>query len=262
MTPSVASLARKTSVREQVSVEEWKLRLDLAACYRIAASLGWEDSIYTHFSVRIPGPERHYLLNPLGYLFDEVTASSLVKVDVDGKIILDPTGLGINPAGWVIHGAVHDAREDAHCVIHTHTVAGVAVSIQKDGLMPVHQQALTIIHDLAYHDYEGVALDAEEKVRLVGHLGSKNNLVLRNHGLLTVGETVGAAFTRMYALNRACEIQVQALTGGRPLYPVEPEVVARVEKQSRSGKMMTKNAALTWDAVVRRQDRRDQSYRD
>jgi ribulose-5-phosphate 4-epimerase/fuculose-1-phosphate aldolase len=262
MTPSVTNLARKPTVREQVSAEEWGLRVELAACYRIAAALGWEDSIYTHFSVRIPGPERHYLLNPLGYLFDEVTASSLVKVDVDGNIILDATGLGINPAGWVIHGAVHEARDDAHCVIHTHTISGVAVSILKDGLMPISQQALTIIHDLAYHDYEGIALDADEKTRLVGHLAAKNYLMLRNHGLLTTGSTVGAAFTRMYALSRTCEIQAQALAGGRPLQPIAPEVIERVAQQAGNGKMMTRNAALTWSAMMRRQDRRDQSYRE
>lgn len=261
MTPAVSSLARKPSIRDQVSAEEWRLRVELAACYRLALLHGWEDQIFTHFSVRIPGPERHYLLNPLGYLFDEVTASSLIKVDVEGNIILDPTGLGINPAGWVIHGAVHEAREDAHCVLHTHTIAGVAVSILKEGLMPISQQALTITHDLAYHDYEGIALDGEEKVRLVAHLGTKNNLVLRNHGLLTVGDTIGAAFTRMYALSRACEIQVQALAGARPLYPIQPAVIGKVAGQTRPDRT-TKNSNLTWAAMVRRLDRATQSYKD
>lgn len=261
MTPAVSALARKTSIREQVSAEEWRLRVELAACYRLALMQGWEDQIFTHFSVRIPGPERHYLLNPLGYLFDEVTASSLVKVDVDGNIILDPTGLGINPAGWVIHGAVHEAREDAHCVLHTHTIAGVAVSIQKDGLMPISQQALTIIHDLAYHDYEGIALDGEEKKRLVAHLGKRNNLILRNHGLLTTGDTIGAAFTRMYALSRTCEIQVQALAGGRTLYPVEQAAIDRVAEQTRPDRT-GRNSQLTWSAMVRRLDRVTQSYKD
>jgi ribulose-5-phosphate 4-epimerase/fuculose-1-phosphate aldolase len=262
MNPAIASLARKTTVREQVSAEEWRLRVELAACYRLALMMGWEDQIFTHFSARVPGPERYYLLNPLGYLFDEVTASSLVKVDAQGTIVLDPIGNGINPAGWVIHGAVHEARDDAHCVLHTHTIAGVAVSIQKEGLLPISQQALTIVGDLAYHDFEGIALDADEKVRLVADLGSKNNLILRNHGLLTTGDTIGAAFTRMYALSRTCEIQIQALAGGCALYPVDRAAIDRVAEQSRPSARINRNAALTWNAMVRRLDRHDQGYKD
>lgn len=263
MTPSLANVARKPSIREQVSAEEWRLRVELAACYRISHGLGWEDQIFTHFSVRVPGPENHYLLNPFGYLFDEVTASSLVKVDVEGNIILDQTGAGINPAGWVIHGAVHEARDDGHCVMHTHTIAGVAVSCQKDGLLPINQQSLGIIHDLAYHDFEGIALDGAEKVLLVKDLGTKNNLILRNHGLLTVGATVGAAFTRMYALARTCEIQVQTLAGGKPLYPVRPEVVDLVAQQTAvGGQNMNRSIPRAWAAMVRRQDRADQSYKE
>jgi len=261
MTPSLANVARQPSIREQVSAEEWKLRVELAAAYRIACGFGWEDQIFTHFSVRIPGPERHYLLNPFGYLFDEVTASNLVKVDGDGTLILDQTGAGINPAGWVIHGAVHEARDDGHCVIHTHTVAGVAVSCQKEGLMPINQQSLGIVHDLAYHDFEGIALDAEEKVLLVKDLGNKNNLILRNHGLLTVGDTVGSAFIRMYALARTCEIQVQTLAGNKPIYPVRDDVVARVAHQTRPDRM-SRSVQLAFDAMVRRQDRADQSYKN
>jgi ribulose-5-phosphate 4-epimerase/fuculose-1-phosphate aldolase len=260
MTPALANVARKVSVREQVSTEEWRLRVDLAACYRLAFTMGWEDTIFTHFSV--PGPERHYLLNPFGYLFDEVTASSLVKVDVEGNIVLDDTGLGINPAGWVIHGAVHEAREDAHCVMHTHTLSGVAVSCQENGLLPINQQALTIVHDLAYHGYEGIALDGAEKTRLVAHLGDKNYLMLRNHGLLTAGDTVGSAFMRMYAFSRTCEIQVQTLAGGAPIRPVESSVIERVAAQTRPSRMISRGAALNWSAMLRRLDRQGQGYKE
>lgn len=275
MTPTIANLARAAdersgersggdrlaAVRDQVSAEEWRVRCDLAACYRLAHGLGWEDTIFTHFSARVPGPETHYLLNPLGYLFDEVTASSLVKVDVMGNIVLDPTGLGINPAGWIIHGSVHEARADAHCVMHTHTVAGVGVSCQPGGLLPINQQALTIVHDLAYHDFEGIALDGDERARLVAHLGDKNNLILRNHGLLTVGETVGAAFLRMYALSRTCEIQVHAQAGGAAIAPLPDAVIDRVRAQTRKpGGGPIKAADLAWAAMLRRLDRQGVTY--
>ena len=177
------------------------MRVDLAAFYRLAALHGWNDYIFNHISARIPGPERHYLLNPFGLFFDEITASNLVKIDLAGNVLLDETGLGVNIGGYVIHGAVHEAREDAHCVGHLHTVEGVAVSAQKDGLLPLNQDALGLIDDIAYHDFEGIALDVDERERLVSNLGDKNLLILRNHGLLSVGATIPLAFTRMRALN-------------------------------------------------------------
>src|SRR5215471_6525179 len=199
MTSAFQSTAKTASVRDQVTEAEWQTRVDLAAAYRLVAHYGWDDLIFTHISARVPGGEHHFLLNPYGMMFDEVTASSLVKVDLEGKVVME-TPYFINPAGFTIHSAVHAAREDALCVMHLHTIAGIAVSAQRDGLLPLSQQSMFPLASLAYHDYEGLALNDDEKQRLVHDLGSGNYLILRNHGLLTVGRTVAEAFLGMYTL--------------------------------------------------------------
>ena len=193
------------SVREQVSAEEWQMRVDLAACYNLVAHYGWDDLIFTHISARVPGPEHHFLINPYGMMFDEVSASSLVKVDLQGNKVM-PSEYEINPAGFTIHSAVHEARDDAKCVIHLHTKEGVAVSAQKDGLLAISQQSLFPLSGLSYHEYEGVALNPEEKVRLVADLGETQFMILRNHGLLTCADNVADAFLNMFILQRACEV--------------------------------------------------------
>jgi len=203
------------SVRERVSAEEWEIRCDLAAAYQLAALFKWTDLIYTHFSARVPGSE-DLLINAYGLLFDEITASSLVKIDKDGKVVDDPMGMGINYAGFVIHGCVHEARPEINCVIHTHTRAGVAVSAQKCGLLPISQHSLRVYGMLSYHDYEGVALDLDERSRLASDLGPTSKaMIMRNHGLLTLGADVHEAFELMYYLDCSCQIQVDALAGGR-----------------------------------------------
>src|SRR5438128_7204868 len=221
---------KKSTVREQVSAEEWQVRVDLAAAYRLVAHYGWDDLIFTHISARVPGPAHHFLLNPYGMMFDEVTASSLVKVDLQGKIVMESPYI-INPAGFTIHSAVHAARADALCVMHLHTDYGVAVSAQKEGLLPISQQAMLALASLAYHDYEGLALNEEEKPRLVADLGEKNHLILRNHGLLTVGSTVAEAFLSMFILERACKIQILAQSGGAQLLTVPYPIIARFYSQ-------------------------------
>jgi ribulose-5-phosphate 4-epimerase/fuculose-1-phosphate aldolase len=248
------------SVREIVSAQEWAVRTELAACYRLAAMFGWDDLIFTHMSVRVPGTEHEYLLNPMGLLFEEVTASALVKVKADGEVILDQTGLGINPGGFVIHGAVHAARADAACVIHLHTIESVAVSCQRDGLLPLQQGALMLASDLAYHDYEGVALDVDERARLNANLGQRNYMLLRNHGLLTVGASVGETFVRAYSLQRACQIQIAAQAGGAALTIPSAEVRDKVARQSRP-KGPNPSTLLAWSALRRRLDRTTEDYK-
>ncbi len=206
------------SVREQVSEAEWKVRVDLAAAYRLVALFGWDDLVFTHISARVPESDHHFLINPYGMLFDEITASSLVKIDLEANILLD-TGWPVNPAGFTIHSAVHEAREDAGCVMHLHTVDGTAVASSKQGLLPLNQTAQLVIGDLAYHDYEGVAFDHDERPRLQKDLGDHSVVLLRNHGTLTIGETIGAAFTKMYFLERACSMQVRTLTRSTPARP-------------------------------------------
>src|ERR671910_1278839 len=186
-------------VRSTVDAAEWQRRVDLAACYRLVAMFGWDDLVFTHISARVPGPEHHFLINPYGMMFEEITASSLVKVDLEGKIVMD-SEYKINPSGFVIHSAVHAAREDALCVMHLHTEYGIAVSAQEHGLLPISQQSLFVLASLGYHDYEGLALNDEEKPRLVADLGKKTFLILRNHGLLTVGRTVADAVSSMFLL--------------------------------------------------------------
>ncbi len=262
---SAAGTRVAASGTNRVSDEERRIRVDLAAFYRLVALHGWNDYIFNHISARLPGPESHYLINPFGLFFDEITASSLVKIDLEGNVLADETGLGFNVGGYVIHGAIHAAREDARCVAHLHTTEGVAVSCQKDGLLPLNQDALTLMDDIAYHDFEGIALDVEERERLVAHLGDKNLLILRNHGLLTVGDTPAQAFTRMYALQKACAIQIAALSGGVQLgLPSEASIAkvrAQVSDRTNQGSQ-TRVAPLAWEGYRRRLDKVDPSYRD
>ena len=248
------------SVREKVSPEEWALRVDLAACYRLVALHGWSELVFTHISARVPGPEHHFLINPYGLMFDEITASSLVKVDDQCSKVIDSPH-PVNPAGFVIHSAVHAARPDVQCVLHTHTRAGVAVSAQRDGLLPISQQASLVVGSLAYHDYEGLAVRDDEKARLQADLGDRTNLILRNHGLLTVGATVPDAFLAMYLLEVSCQIQVMAMAGGTPLTMVDPAVI---QGASAAAKVATRGqgSALVWPALRRRLDRELPGYAD
>ena len=245
------------SLRDSVSAEEWAARVNLAALYRLVALNGWDDMIFTHISMRVPGPEHHFLINPYGFFFEEITASSLVKVDLDGNIVAK-TPHFINPAGFTIHSAIHAAREDAHVVIHLHTDQGVAVSAQKRGLLPISQTAMGLITDLAYHDYEGIALDLDERERLVADLGDKNVMLLRNHGTLSVGATPAAAFLRIFFLERACKMQVMAQAGGE-LIECDEAMQERVGGQAQSGFALVGDA-LAWPALLRRLDRAMPGY--
>jgi ribulose-5-phosphate 4-epimerase/fuculose-1-phosphate aldolase len=248
------------SVRDRVSKEEWDMRCDLAAAYQLAAQFKWTDLIYTHFSARVPGSP-HLLINPYGLMFDEITASSLVKIDKDGNVVDDPTGLGINYAGFVIHGCMHEARPEINCVIHTHTRAGVAVSAQKCGLLPISQHSLRVYSELTYHDYEGIALELDERPRMVANLGKKSKaMIMRNHGLLTLGDTVCEAFELMYYLDCACQIQVDALAGGRvEVTQVSPETARKgFEQFERPGGAELEKE---WPALMRMLDRRGVVYR-
>ena len=239
------------SLRDRVSKEEWDVRVNLAAAYQLAAQFKWTDWIFTHFSARVPGPEHHFLINPFGLMFDEVTASSLVKVDHEGNIIEDPYGMGYNKAGFVIHGCIHQSRPEAQAVLHTHTRAGVAVSAQSEGLLPLSQHALRVINEVTYHGYEGVALDMDERTRLAADLGPTSRaLILRNHGLLTLGTTVREAFEMMYYLECACQIQIDALAGGREhVKRIPQDVVEHGGKQfNRPGR---ESVGKDWDALLR-----------
>ena len=246
------------SLEGKVSDEEWNLRVDLAAAYRMVASYGWDDLIFTHLSVRIPGPEHHFLLNPYNLMFEEVTASSLIKVDVDGNPV-EPTPFITNPAGFTIHSAVHMAREDAHAVMHLHTPHGQAVSAQGDGLMPLTQAAMLVREDLAYHDYEGIAVDLDERERIVSDLGSKNLMLLRNHGTMAVGETVGEAFIRLYTLERACQAQVMALSAGDKVNTPPQGAAELTAEQGATGLKVAANL-LAWPALKRKAYRLDPSF--
>ena len=249
-----------TSVREQVSEEEWQLRVDLAACYRIIAMYGWDDLVFTHISARVPGGDDHFLINSYGMLFEEMTASSLVKVDLDGNKVID-TPHAVNPAGFTIHSAIHDARDDAGCVLHTHTRAGIAVSVQPNGLEPLSQIALFPYSQISYHDYEGIALNEDEKPRLVADLGKSNAMILRNHGLLTVGPTIPDAFIMMYALETACQIQMMAHATGKDLIQVPQPIVDGIKAQVEA---VTKGlgGSLVWPGLLRKLERKDPSFKD
>ncbi len=246
------------SLKGQVSQEEWQARVDLAALYRLVALHGWDDMIFTHISVRVPGPEHHFLINPYGFLFEEITASSLVKVDLEGNVVA-PTPYYINPAGFTIHSAIHAAREDAMAVIHLHTDAGVAVSTHKDGLLPLTQHALIALPNVAYHDYEGIALNLDERERIVKDLGDKTLLLLRNHGTLSVGRTAAAAFMGIYYLERACTMQVLALSAGEAGVMHAPQAAqAEVRAQLKGGPAMV--GQLGWPALMRKLDRLAPGY--
>ena len=255
----MAATAELTAVRARVSADEWQVRVDLAAAYRLVAHYGWDDLIFTHISARVPGPEHNFLINPYGLLFDEITASNLVKVDLDGAIV-EPSPYIVNPAGFTIHSAIHAAREDANCILHLHTVAAIAVSCQEDGLLPLNQTSMLFNEQLAYHEYEGLALSVDERPRLVADLGTKNAMLLRNHGALTVGRNAADAFQKMYLLERACAMQVAALSGGVRLHIPGPDVQEVVRKQALHG-LTSQDAQLIWDALRRMLDKKDPSYK-
>ncbi len=247
-----------TSLQNQVSPQEWATRVDLACAYRLIAHHGWDDLIFTHLSARIPGPDEHFLINPIGLFFEEITASSLVKVDLAGNI-LSPTPFAINPAGFIIHSCVHAARHDLGAVFHTHSVAGVAVSCQQQGLLPLSQTELLVHTSVGYHDYEGVALEPDEQPRLVRDLGTGSALILRNHGLLSAGATVAQAYLVHFLLEKACAIQVAAQAGGVLLNPMTEEMAALVARQAASD--FSTGAQLTWAAALRKMERLDPSFR-
>ena len=238
---------------------EWRVRQDLAAAYRLVALYGWSDLVFTHISARVPGQADHFLINPYGMLFDEITASSLIKVDEQGRKV-GPSDYEVNPAGFTIHSAVHAARADVACVLHTHTRAGVAVSAQRQGILPISQQSTLVLASLAYHDYEGIALRDEEKPRLQADLGDKQYMVLRNHGLLSVGASIADAFLAMYVLETTCQIQIAALSGGAELVPVAPAIVEGVA-QAAAVQTQGLGGRFVWPALLRKLDRIDPSFR-
>ena len=247
------------NVQSLVTEAEWEQRVALAACYRLVAHYHWDDLIFTHISARVPGPEHHFLINPYGMLFGEITASSLVKVGLDGqKVLASP--YEVNPAGFTIHSAIHTAREDAQCVLHVHSVNGIAVSAQERGVLPLSQHSIFVLASLAYHDYEGVALNDDEKPRLVRDLGDKDFLMLRNHGLLTVGRSVAEAFVSMYLFETACMIQVRAQAGGGRLVEIGKAIVDGAGEQWRRVTHGS-GGGLAWPALLRRLDATDPAYR-
>ena len=250
---------KRAPSKRKASAAEWRARVELAACYRLVAHFRMTDLIYTHISARVPGGAPRFLINPYGLMFEEITASSLVTVTLEGRIVDDPTGLGMNPAGFVIHSAIHGARHDVGCVMHTHTGAGLAVAAQRQGLLPLSQHAMRFAGCLAYHDYEGIALDMDEQQRLIRDLGSHNAMILRNHGLLTCGATVRTAFDLMYYLERACQAQVGAMGTGAELVLAPAAVAEKVARQfTRPGRTAPDTQ---WAALLRMLDRSDQSYR-
>jgi ribulose-5-phosphate 4-epimerase/fuculose-1-phosphate aldolase len=254
--------ANDDHVRGAVSDEEWAIRVDLAAAYRLVALYGWDDLIFTHLSARVPGPEHHFLINPYDMMFEEITASSLVKIDVDGQPVV-PTSHPVNPAGFTIHSALHMAREDAHAVMHLHTPHGQAVSAMAEGLLPHTQTAMIALHNVAYHDYEGIATDLEERERLVADMGDKHVMILRNHGTLAIGESVADCFLRLYFLERACEAQVMMLSAGRENLNTPPQgTPEKVKEQTPPGGMGMVARALAWPALLRKLDRIDPSFRN
>ncbi len=255
--PAVA-MNKRSAKSATITDEEQRVRVDLAAAYRLVAHFGWDDLIFTHLSARVPGAEEHFLINPYGMMFHEITASSLVKVDREGNIVGD-SAYGINPAGFTIHSAIHMAKPDVGCVMHLHNNAGAAVSAQRGGLLPLTQTAMLVYNRIAYHAYEGVALDLDERERLVRDLGDRDVMILRNHGTLTMGRTVPEAFVLMYFLENACEKQIRAQAGGAVHYPSR-EAIETTRRQSESG--LTKTGALIWPGLVRLLDSKDPGYRN
>ena len=261
---TATSTKAATSPKPNISPEEWERRVDLAAAFRLVHLFGWSDLLATHLSARVPGPEHHFLINPFGLLFEEITASNLVKVDEDGKI-LSETEYDINPAGFTIHSAVHMARPEAACCIHTHTQAGTSIATQKDGLLPITQHALAVIAQTGYHAYEGIATDLSERESIARDLASNNVLILRNHGLLTVGRTVGEAWMWMYRAERACRMQVAFQQTGAALSPI-PEEVQRVtierNRFNNSEQGYRPIGKREWPALLRKLDKESPGYRD
>ncbi len=260
MTPVAPNRVSKPKSDSRIDAAEWQLRLQLAAAYRIADHLGWAELIYTHVSLRVPGPAHHFLINPYGLRFDEVTASNLVKIDLEGNTVGEHA-YGANKAGFVIHGAIHEAREDAQCVFHTHTLAGMAISAQEEGLLPVHMYSHNFYGKLAYHDFEGPSMRLDEQQRLVASLGRQPALILRNHGLLTVGRTVPEAFVRMWRLERACQVQLAAQGARLRLPPVE----VCLQSQELGDEFLTDTAPLgelEFASLQRAIDAKDPGYRD
>ena len=248
-------------VKVRVSAEEWQTRVDLAACYRLVAMYGWSDLVFTHITAKIPDSENQFLINPYGMLFDEITASSLVKIDLAGNKLDADNPFPINPAGFTIHSAIHAARHDAKCVLHTHTANGVAVAAQKNGVLPISQQSIFVLSSLAYHDYEGVALNDTEKPRLVTDIGDKLFFMLRNHGLLTVGASVADAFLFMYLFETTCNIQIRAQSGGGQLIPIPQPIIDGAQAQSKA---VTKGlgGSLAWPGLLRKLDRISPDYKN
>lgn len=252
-------LDQRKALKHAVSAEEWEARVELAACYRLIAHFRMTDWIYNHISARVPGDHEHYLINPFGLLYEEVSASNLVKVDIHGNLT-EQVGLDVNPAAFVIHGAIHAARPEVGCVLHTHTAAGVGVAAQDHGLLPISQNAFKVLDRVTYHDFEGIALDTEEQERLVADIADKDVLILRNHGLLTMGKTVPQAFELMFFLERACQIQIAALAGGsKVIYPSQA-VCERTSRQFRGDDSYVQGR--DWQALLRLLDRLDPSYKD
>lgn len=257
---SVTKLAASRPVRDQVTEAEWQVRVDLAACYRLVHHYGMDEMVANHISVRVPGEAGTFLLNPYGLLYDQMTASCFVKVNEHGEVLFDPVGLGMNKAGFVIHSAVHMARHDVDCVIHTHTLAGMAVSAMKCGLLPIAQSSMRFL-DIAYHEFEGPALNLDERARLVADLGDREVMILRNHGLLATGTSIAEAFNNLFRLERACQLQVMTLSCNTELHMPAPEAVRETNRvfmptgQRRRG-------LLEWPALLKRLDGIDPSFRD
>lgn len=259
MAPLHSPVTTISSVRSQVTQAEWQTRVALAACYRLAVQFRWTDHIYTHFSARVPGDQEHFLINPFGYTFEEVTASNLVKVDLDGKLITDITGVGINNAGFVIHSAIHAGKPDLTCVLHTHTPAGIAVSAQRDGLLMISQHAARFFNRVGYHDYEGFAVDVDERQRLVRDLGDHRVLILRNHGLLAAGTSIPEAFQELHFLERACSAQLAAQSSGAPLTTIDDRLAEEAARWVDQGRA-TGRIERHWDALIRQLDRETVDY--
>ncbi|WP_404341411.1 class II aldolase/adducin family protein [Pseudoalteromonas mariniglutinosa] len=245
-------------LKNKVSEQEWQLRVDLAACYRLVEHFRWGDLIYTHLSARLPGTD-HYLVNAFGLSFDEVTASNLVKVDLAGNI-LDDTPFAINPAGFTIHSAIHEVRDDAHCVIHLHTKETIAVATQQNGLLPLSQYSMFSLPSLSYHGYEGLAVNQDEKKRLQDDLANTNHMLLVNHGGLTLGATVGDAFMRFYDLQRACEIQLSIQASGQQAIPVPQPIIDNIYQQANVVHSGSTGGQLAWPAMLRKAYRLDPSF--
>lgn len=246
------------SLQHEVSTAEWQLRCDLAACYRLVANHGWGDLVFTHISARLPGPDHHFLINPYGLLFEEITASSLITVDHHCNKLRE-SQFSVNPAGFTIHSCIHQARADAACVLHTHTQAGIAVSAQACGILPISQQATFVLGSLAYHDYEGVTIRNDERLRLAADLGQAHYLVLRNHGLLTVGSSIAEAFLAMYTLENTCRIQLDAQAGGE-LIPIKTEIISGIASVIKTV-TVGMGANLVWPALLRKLARSDPDYK-